>query len=181
MVLDQDGVHVGKKLYVGLAAGETSSMQFLEDPDNGTNYVAIHPPSSLTSNYDLTFPEETGTMVSDQSAALNEKFFSGTILDPADGDSAQISSNDDYAITLNSFKCQVADGSTSVPYTLYECTNPTTCTIVKTQFTCSTGGISFTAFDDSSIASSSSLIMGGGAPTGSPEAIFFSGKYTITR
>jgi hypothetical protein len=181
MVLDQDGVHVGKKLYVGLAAGETSSMQFLEDPDNGTNYIAIHPPSSLTSNYDLTFPEETGTIVSNQSSAVNEKFFSGTILDPAEGDSAQISSNDDYAITLNSFKCQVAQGSTSVPYTLYECTNPTTCTIVKTQFTCSTGGISFTAFDDSSIASSSSLIMGGGAPTGSPEAIFFSGKYTITR
>ena len=119
-------------------------------------------------------------LVYDDYVLSYKRFFSGTILSPAEGDSAQLYSIED-ATTLVSFKCQIADGSTSVPYTLYECTNPTTCTVVKAAFTCGTGGVSFTAFDDSSIASGSSLIIGGGAPTGSPTAAFFSGKYTINR
>lgn len=103
-----------------------------------------------------------------------------TILAPAEGDSAQMYSFPD-ATTVTNFKCIVAGSGTSVPYTLYECTNPTTCTIVKAQFTCGTGGVSFTSFGDASIAAGSSLFIGGAAPTGSPTAAFLTADFKIDR
>lgn len=162
-----EGTIVAGAIELSLQAGYSSSTKYYEDPANGDNFVMFQAPASLA---------ESSTAYVDD---LNKHHATVTILEPAEGDSANI-----YqwpaATKITNLSC-IADGSTSVPYTLYECTNPTTCTIVKSLFTCGTGGVSFTTFDDDSIASGSSLIIGGGAPSGSPDGTFINVDFKVVR
>ena len=52
--------------------GGTSTTQgrvrLAEDTDNGTNYVELTAPASVTSNKTITFPDETGTVLTSASA-----------------------------------------------------------------------------------------------------------------
>lgn len=50
-----------------ITAGGTSTTQgrvrLAEDTDNGTNYIELTAPASVTSNRTVTFPDETGTII----------------------------------------------------------------------------------------------------------------------
>lgn len=55
-----------------IALGGTSTTQgrlrLAEDTDNGTNYVELTAPASVTSNKTITFPDETGTVLTSSSS-----------------------------------------------------------------------------------------------------------------
>jgi len=55
-----------------IALGGTSTTQgrvrLAEDTDNGTNYIELTAPASVASNRTMTFPDETGTILSSASA-----------------------------------------------------------------------------------------------------------------
>jgi hypothetical protein len=55
-----------------IALGGTSTTQgrlrLAEDTDNGTNYIELTAPASVASNRTMTFPDETGTVLSSVSA-----------------------------------------------------------------------------------------------------------------
>ena len=48
---------------VGGAATQSGEVRFLEDTDNGSNYIALKPASAISSNSTLTLPEATDTLV----------------------------------------------------------------------------------------------------------------------
>jgi hypothetical protein len=52
---------------IGANATGSSFLRLYEDTDNGTNYVDIIAPASITSNRTLTLPDTTGTVLNDQS------------------------------------------------------------------------------------------------------------------
>lgn len=47
---------------LGGNATQPAPLQFLEDSDNGTNYIAVTAPSSIAANYTITLPAFTGTL-----------------------------------------------------------------------------------------------------------------------
>ena len=55
---------------IAIGANTTGSayVRLYEDTDNGTNYVDIIAPASITSNRTLTLPDTTGTILNDQSS-----------------------------------------------------------------------------------------------------------------
>ena len=48
---------------VGGAATQSGEVRFLEDTDNGSNYIALKPAAAISSNSTLTLPEATDTLV----------------------------------------------------------------------------------------------------------------------
>ena len=56
------------KIAIGANATGSSAVRLYEDTDNGTNYVDIIAPASITSNRTLTLPDTTGTILNDQSS-----------------------------------------------------------------------------------------------------------------
>jgi hypothetical protein len=48
---------------VGGAATQSGEIRFLEDTDNGSNYIALKPAAAIGSNSTLTLPEATDTLV----------------------------------------------------------------------------------------------------------------------
>jgi len=48
---------------VGGAATQSGEIRFLEDTDNGANYIALKPAASISSNSTLTLPEATDTLI----------------------------------------------------------------------------------------------------------------------
>ena len=56
-----------------VSVGGTSSTQgrvrLAEDTDNGANYIELTAPASVTSNQTITFPDETGTVITSAAAA----------------------------------------------------------------------------------------------------------------
>jgi hypothetical protein len=61
MAITIDGAD--NKLEIGANATGPSSLRLYEDTDNGTNYVSIIAPSTLTSDRILTLPDSTGTLI----------------------------------------------------------------------------------------------------------------------
>ena len=55
------------KIAIGANATGSAYLRLYEDTDNGTNYVDIIAPASVTSNRTLTLPDTTGTVLNDQS------------------------------------------------------------------------------------------------------------------
>jgi len=51
-------------LELGSSASGQSSVKFFEDSDNGSNYVILQPATSLASNYTVTLPSVSGTLLS---------------------------------------------------------------------------------------------------------------------
>jgi hypothetical protein len=51
-------------LELGSSASGQSSVKFFEDSDNGSNYVLLQPAASLASNYTVTLPSVSGTLLS---------------------------------------------------------------------------------------------------------------------
>lgn len=51
------------KIAIGANATGSSAVRLYEDTDNGTNYVDIIAPASITSNRTLTLPDATGTLL----------------------------------------------------------------------------------------------------------------------
>lgn len=56
-----------------VSVGGTSTSQgrvrLAEDTDNGSNYIELTAPASVTSNQTITFPDETGTVITSAAAA----------------------------------------------------------------------------------------------------------------
>lgn len=64
---------LGSSIFTGLvtignAATGPGSARFLEDTDNGSNYIDITAPSSVTGNRTLTLPDKTGTLIASDGA-----------------------------------------------------------------------------------------------------------------
>jgi len=68
MAITIDGAD--NKLEIGANATGPSSLRLYEDTDNGTNYVSIIAPSSLTTDRTLTLPDNTGTIVTTGSTGV---------------------------------------------------------------------------------------------------------------
>ena len=55
------GLTSNKPISVDGSASDAGYIRLKEDTDNGTNYIEISAPDSITSNVTATFPEQTGT------------------------------------------------------------------------------------------------------------------------
>ena len=53
---------------VGGNASSAAYVRLYEDSDNGTNYVDLIAPASVTSNRTITLPDNTGTMLTSASS-----------------------------------------------------------------------------------------------------------------
>lgn len=60
------------KIAIGANATGSAYVRLYEDTDNGTNYVDIIAPSSITSNRTLTLPDSTGTLLTTASSGLGK-------------------------------------------------------------------------------------------------------------
>lgn len=49
--------------WAAASASAQASLQFHEDTDNGTNKITLQPPASIASDKTITFPDETGTIL----------------------------------------------------------------------------------------------------------------------
>ena len=73
-------------LELGSSAVSQSSLKFFEDSDNGSNYVLLQPAASLASNYTVTLPSVSGTLMSgtndlsDISSAANARSNLGLVI-----------------------------------------------------------------------------------------------------
>lgn len=73
-------------LELGSSAVAQSSVKFFEDSDNGSNYVLLQPAASLASNYTVTLPSISGTLLSgandlsDISSAVNARSNLGLVI-----------------------------------------------------------------------------------------------------
>jgi len=73
-------------LELGSSAVAQSSLKFFEDSDNGSNYVLLQPAASLASNYTVTLPSISGTLMSgandlsDISSAANARSNLGLVI-----------------------------------------------------------------------------------------------------
>ena len=102
---------IGGKYYTDILAGSTAtpanfkvgngsstggSVQFLEDSDNGTNYVALKAPNSVGSNVTWTLPSTDGSanqvLATDGSGALSFASTTSTLAGASDTDISSASS-----------------------------------------------------------------------------------------
>jgi len=65
---------------IGANATGPSYLRLYEDTDNGTNYVDIIAPASVTSNRTLTLPDSTGTLLTGSSAIAASQLPAGSVL-----------------------------------------------------------------------------------------------------
>lgn len=68
------------KIAIGANATGSSFLRLYEDTDNGTNYVDIIAPASITSNRTLTLPDSTGTILTGSSAIAASQLPAGSVL-----------------------------------------------------------------------------------------------------
>ena len=68
------------KIAIGANATGSAYVRLYEDTDNGTNYVDIIAPASVTSNRTLTLPDNTGTILTGSSAITRSQLPAGSIL-----------------------------------------------------------------------------------------------------
>jgi len=68
------------KIAIGANATGSAYVRLYEDTDNGTNYVDIIAPASITSNRTLTLPDNTGTILT---SATTTGFPAGSVLQVA--------------------------------------------------------------------------------------------------
>ena len=91
-VVNGDGVSgnptlsIPYNLELGSSAVAQSSLKFFEDSDNGVNFVLLQPAASLASNYTITLPSITGTLLcsandlSDVSSAVTARSNLGLVI-----------------------------------------------------------------------------------------------------
>lgn len=68
------------KIAIGANATGSAYVRLYEDTDNGTNYVDIIAPASITSNRTLTLPDSTGTILTGSSAIAASQLPAGSVL-----------------------------------------------------------------------------------------------------
>jgi hypothetical protein len=69
------------KIAIGANATGSAYVRLYEDTDNGTNYVDIIAPASITSNRTLTLPDNTGTILTSTTAGSVLQVLSATKTD----------------------------------------------------------------------------------------------------
>jgi hypothetical protein len=177
-----------------LGNGSTSAgfQRFLEDSDNGANYVDLYAPASITNNYSLTLPQDDGGILQteDTTATLTNKTISAadnvvTIYPPRDWVVSDPADADDYllfkarfAITITDIHCIVdpADSSESISLDIQECDSTgDNCATVDAAITCDNDGAEDDgALSNGSIDAGDWVKMVLGAPTGAVSALTFS-------
>jgi hypothetical protein len=72
----------GGTLTGALALADQNQVQFREDSDNGTNFIALQAPASVSSDKTITLPDVTGTVVTsgDTGTVTSTMILDGTIL-----------------------------------------------------------------------------------------------------
>ena len=88
---------------VGGAATQSGEIRFLEDTDNGSNYIALKPAAAIGSNSTLTLPEATDTLVG---LATTDTLTNKTLTSPK--------INEDVAVTSTATELNILDGATIV-------------------------------------------------------------------
>lgn len=68
------------KIAIGANATGSSYLRLYEDTDNGTNYVDIIAPASITSNRTLTLPDNTGTILTSGGTISTSQLPAGSVL-----------------------------------------------------------------------------------------------------
>ena len=70
---------------VGGNASSAAYVRLYEDSDNGTNYVDLIAPASVTSNRTITLPDNTGTMLTSASSITASQLPAGSVLQVVQG------------------------------------------------------------------------------------------------
>jgi len=86
------------KLEIGANATGPSSLRLYEDTDNGTHYIDIIAPATVTSNRTLTLPDNTGTIVTSASSITASQLPTGSVLQVV-----STFKNDVFSTTSSSF------------------------------------------------------------------------------
>ncbi len=109
-------------------------VDFLEDTDNGTNYVRLKAPDTLSGDFTATLPSETGTIMTKA-----QKFTQCTTIKDPVATSDHQSWRAPAAITITNMHC-LATGGTSLTGQFQECdANGANCADVDSDMTCTAG------------------------------------------
>ena len=89
---------------VGGNASSAAYVRLYEDSDNGTNYVDLIAPASVTSNRTITLPDNTGTMLTSASSITASQLPSGSVLQVVQATgTAQLSTSSTSLVSASPF------------------------------------------------------------------------------
>jgi hypothetical protein len=98
------------KLEIGANATGPSSLRLYEDTDNGTHYIDIIAPATVTSNRTLTLPDATGTILT---SATTTGFPAGSVLQVVQSTLATFSTTTSTTYTDTGLSASITPSSSS--------------------------------------------------------------------